>query len=277
MKGVLISGFVFVIMFAVFLISFKDGQWNMIACNVGQGDAFILQKGRFQILIDGGPSLERLVVCLERTLPIFDKHIEVVLVTHADHDHYGGFVGLVDYYSLGVIYHNINKDKGDINYNYFLRYIDNSLNRYTKYSKVTNKQKVLFEDGALQMYVNLNTSSQDLDNTSSNQQSIVSIFNSGITSILFTADSDALMLKDIIMKNNLFVVPYQNQIIVVPHHGSKSGLDLGLLNIIKPAYCVLSVGKNSYGHPNPMVLDLISSVKCKLLSTYGNKYVKVAL
>ena len=277
MKWIVITGGAFVIVFILFLLSLNDGSWQMIACNVGQGDAFVLQKGRFQILIDGGPSLERLVVCLERNLPMFDKHIEVVLVTHADHDHYGGLVGLIDYYSVGIIYHNVYSDKEDDKYNYFVNYINDIANKYTKYSKVRNRQKIVYKDGEFEMYLNNITNLQNSTNTSSNLQSIVSIFNTNLTSIIFTADSDAMMLNDIIVQNYLFDKLNQNRIMIIPHHGSKSGLDHKLLNIVKPSFCILSVGKNSYGHPSQEVIKLVSSINCKLLSTHGNKYIKVAL
>ncbi|MEI7621675.1 MAG: MBL fold metallo-hydrolase, partial [Candidatus Moraniibacteriota bacterium] len=54
----------------------------------------------------------------------------------------------------------------------------------------------------------------------------------------------------------------------VAHHGSKYATSDGLLNAIKPNEAIISVGKkNSYGHPNPEVLQRLLSRKVKIFRT----------
>jgi len=42
----------------------------------------------------------------------------------------------------------------------------------------------------------------------------------------------------------------------IPHHGSKNGLTENLLKTSEPKLAVISVGKNSYGHPHKEILDM---------------------
>jgi competence protein ComEC len=71
--------------------------------NVGQGDAILIQQGRYQILVDGGKDGKTLLSQLGRHIPFWDRHVEVVLVTHPDADHVGGLANLPQHYSVGAV------------------------------------------------------------------------------------------------------------------------------------------------------------------------------
>ena len=55
--------------------------------------------------------------------------------------------------------------------------------------------------------------------------------------------------------------------IKVPHHGSKNGLTESLLNAVEPELAVISVGKNSYGHPHKEILKLLEDNNIRVLRT----------
>ncbi len=63
--------------------------------NVGQGDsAFIQTPGRYQILIDGGPSsvvLEKLA----KEMPFWDRTIDLIILTHPEKDHMAGLLDVL--------------------------------------------------------------------------------------------------------------------------------------------------------------------------------------
>ena len=48
-------------------------------------------------------------------------------------------------------------------------------------------------------------------------------------------------------------------VVELPHHGSRGGLDEGLLAELHPRLGVISVGTNTYGHPTPEMLDLLAA------------------
>ncbi|MFF2276116.1 ComEC/Rec2 family competence protein [Agromyces sp. NPDC058126] len=65
----------------------RPGDWEVAACDVGQGDAVLLRSGEATALIDAGPDPAALTRCLE--LLGVDR-IDLLVLTHWDADHVGG-------------------------------------------------------------------------------------------------------------------------------------------------------------------------------------------
>ncbi|MGX1703497.1 ComEC/Rec2 family competence protein [Microbacterium sp. NPDC055357] len=63
------------------------GDWRVLVCDVGQGDAVLVRSGAAIALIDTGPEPERLEACLAR---VGVSHIDLLVLTHFDLDHVGG-------------------------------------------------------------------------------------------------------------------------------------------------------------------------------------------
>lgn len=114
------------ILFLIFLLIFINRKWadistKIVMCDVGQGDSTLIYQGFFQVLIDSGPN-DSLLTCLERHMPFWDRKIEVVIVTHYDKDHIGGFSSVFAHYKIGAIIApaiNINKTEQTITFENF--------------------------------------------------------------------------------------------------------------------------------------------------------------
>ncbi|MEF3322528.1 DNA internalization-related competence protein ComEC/Rec2 [Gulosibacter sp. GYB002] len=61
-------------------------NWRVAVCDVGQGDALLLQSDGRHILIDTGESIDLLASCLERFAV---TEIDLLIVSHFDRDHIG--------------------------------------------------------------------------------------------------------------------------------------------------------------------------------------------
>lgn len=85
------------------LVKWPDEYFHLVVCDVGQGDAILLKYGQVQILIDTGPD-ESLMSCLDKQLPFWDKKIDVLVLTHFDDDHIGGFSYLSQAYAIDCIF-----------------------------------------------------------------------------------------------------------------------------------------------------------------------------
>ena len=70
-------------------------SFRIVFCDVGQGAATLLQAGTYQMIIDTGPD-RRILSCIGRHIPFFDRTIETIIISHAQKDHNGG---------LGAIQH----------------------------------------------------------------------------------------------------------------------------------------------------------------------------
>lgn len=70
--------------------------------DVGQGDSELIQKGDFQILIDGGPN-DKVLAEIGRIMPLTDRKIDIIILTHPHADHLRGINLLLDRYTIGTI------------------------------------------------------------------------------------------------------------------------------------------------------------------------------
>ncbi|GHD77963.1 competence protein ComEC [Salinibacterium amurskyense] len=67
-------------------------DWQFAQCDVGQGDAVVLRSGEEVALIDTGAEPDLLKACLDR---LSIDHIDLLILTHFDHDHVGGTEAVV--------------------------------------------------------------------------------------------------------------------------------------------------------------------------------------
>ncbi|MCX6706233.1 MAG: MBL fold metallo-hydrolase, partial [Candidatus Woesebacteria bacterium] len=81
------------------VFSLPDKNLHIVTCDVGQGDATLLIYGNTQVLIDGGPN-NKVLDCLGKYIPFWDRKIEAVILTHPDSDHYAGLIEVIKRYKI---------------------------------------------------------------------------------------------------------------------------------------------------------------------------------
>ena len=78
---------------------------------VGQGDSSLVNlpgpsagSGQaVQMLIDGGPVNGKARENLEKILPINDRYLDLVMISHPQLDHYGGLIEVLKNYEVGAV------------------------------------------------------------------------------------------------------------------------------------------------------------------------------
>src|SRR3989304_7445298 len=81
----------------------RQGILTFVMLDVGQGDAlFIESPTGTQVLVDGGPG-KTLMREITAVMPWYDRHIDMLVVTNPDKDHYEGFIPLTGKYSIDVV------------------------------------------------------------------------------------------------------------------------------------------------------------------------------
>lgn len=99
-----------------------------------------------------------------------------------------------------------------------------------------------------------------------NNSSLVALLQYYDRRILLTGDIESLVEQTLVKeKNNLL---NNIDIIIVPHHGSKTSSSSEFINVLKPDYAVLSYGKNNYGIPSNDVIKRYEETGSYVISTY---------
>lgn len=249
-----------------------DEKLHLIACDVGQGDAILAVYKNNQILIDGGPD-KKVLDCLGKYMPFWDKKIEVVVLTHPQDDHYRGLIEVFRGYQVETFIGNA-VDNDTQGYKVLKGLIVSSGVRVVNptnetairlgmlYLDIVSPSKDFLASETSEIDPNVLgafTTKRDL-----NDFSVVAILSLGEFDALLTGDMGPGKIPDILAEGEIRDVEY----LKVPHHGSKNGLTQELLDAANPELAVISVGKNNrYGHPSPEVINMLRDRDIKILRT----------
>src|SRR3989338_3309260 len=229
---------------AVFLFWLeKYGQITAVTfLSVGEGDAILISQGQSQILIDGGRSGKELLAHVGRHMPFWDRTVEIVIATHPDADHIGGFTGLLGAYRVKKFLSTGAQSKTET-----FTLLQKALTmRNLEPLKIFRGSSIKFPRGG-ELFIEYPLTVLPAEAAETNTGSIVLRFTYGATRILFTGDlpSEETVLPEI----------QPADILKVAHHGSRYSTSAAFLDQLQPSEAIISVGKNSYGHPSPDVLQ----------------------
>ncbi|MFH1188826.1 MAG: MBL fold metallo-hydrolase [bacterium] len=214
-------------------------------CDVGQGDgALVVLPGNVKIVVDGGVD-ERMVSCLTRYLPIHDRVIDLVIISHPEKDHYAGLISVLNQYRVRTLLYNGRDGQGD--------YWD----EFEHQLEVNNVQKIAVSAGDTVQYADYTLKFLwpfSTNNESNNDDSLILMFEGQGIKTLFTGDIG-------FASENVITDMYDVTIDVlkVSHHGSVYATGTYFLHEAKPYVSIISVGENSYGHPHPSLIQRLQS------------------
>lgn len=231
----------------------KNDDLKVVFFNIGQGDSIFIETSQgHQILVDGGPD-NSVLTNLENFMNPFDKSLDMLILTHADKDHLAGLVSVLKIYEVDTFVWNGVPTDSELFKELQELLIDKKVVVLDAYDKI------FAGDIEIEIYnpFNTNNNSNDL-----NDSSIVFKLIHGNSKFLLTGDISSNVEKDLIKRFDL-----KSNILKVGHHGSKSSTGEDFIMAVVPSCAVISVGKNSYGHPAERVLNLIKDKNIKLLRT----------
>jgi competence protein ComEC len=229
--------------------------------NIGQGDAtFIEAPGNYQILIDGGPG-GQILEKLRQEIPPLDKTIDLIILTHPDKDHLFGLNEVLKTYHVeNIIWTGVEIETEG--FQEWKELIKEEEKEGAKIYTVKYPQKIIASDLVVSiLYPTDNLTGRKIEN--SNDTSIISKLNFGKNSILFTGDATEKIEKLLISLNT----DVDSDILKISHHGSQNSTSDDFLKKVSPQIAIISVGKNSFGHPSEKVLDRLNENSIKILRT----------
>jgi competence protein ComEC len=215
------------------------GQFALLAADIGQGNAVLVQTATHALLYDAGPRYSResdaghrVLVPLLRAL---DVRLDRVVLSHRDADHTGGAPAVLAMQPRAGLLSSI-EDTHELQ----------ALRRAERCEagQAWDWDGVRFEV--------LHPAAADYAAAPrSNALSCVLRISNGAQAVLLAGDIEAGQEAQLLLRG----APLQADLLLVPHHGSKTSSSAAFLDAVAPQLSLVQAGyRNRFGHPAAPVL-----------------------
>ena len=268
MSNNILENLIWLIFGLIYLITVKYED-TVVFLDVGQGDSILIQEGNIQVLVDGGPDSSVLYE-LQKYIPMYDREIEYVVLTHPHDDHLVGLLKVLERYEVGeILYYPVCYENE--NYGFFLQ-------EYPNAKKVGQGDTIRLKD--IDMDILWPVLSKESEgcvaqyNSDVNNDSLVLSFEFLKKKFLLMGDIES-DVEEVMVRDG--IVGSEYDVLKAGHHCSNSSSSEIFLEIVKPDIAICSVGEsNSFGHPGSETLQSFLNYDVQYLITYeeGNIQIK---
>lgn len=237
--------------------TWMKSDWDIVNCDVGQGDAMLIRSGGAVALIDVGKHDRAIDDCLT-ALKI--EIIDLLVLTHYDIDHVGGLAGAIGGRQVGVALLTEFEDIRPAKSASIDLLKGHGIATTTAHTGLTGQL------GAVSWRV-LTPNAGAREAEDSNDASTTMLFEGSEFRLLATADLGERGQMRLSRVLGDWVGDQRPLILKVSHHGSADQYP-ELIEYLKPTLSVISVGaSNSYGHPTDRTIRLLQRVGSAILRT----------
>lgn len=234
--------------------------------DIGQGDSIFIETPQgHQILIDGGPS-SKVLEKLGEEMPFSDKTIDLIILTHPEHDHIGGLIEVLERYKVeNIMWTGIIRETKE--YGAWIEAVEEE-----EANVIIAKAGQKIEAGEVLIYILYPFESLEGKVVKEvNNSSVVARLVFDQNSFLFTGDIFKSVEKELIKREEL-----KSDILKVGHHGSKTSSSKEFIENVLPEIAVIQSGRdNHYGHPHPETLEVLENYDIKVLRTDKESDIKI--
>jgi len=230
--------------------------------DVGQGDSSLVQCGRTQALIDGGPD-RSVLQGLGRVMPFTDRRIEYVILSHPHSDHFFGLFAVLERYEVGRLIMTEYSLESEAGRQLADLAVDSGVEVLLAEAGDTmtlgdcGEFEVLWPDDRAEEIAG---SGRDYDNDLS---LVLELSADGRSLALFTGDINAEVEGALLADGSL----RQTTILKVPHHGSRYSSTYNFIQKIRPEFAVIQVGQNNFGQPSKTVIHRLNKAGAQVQRT----------
>lgn len=229
---------------------------KVIFLDVGQGNAtLIITPENHHILIDAGPD-NKVISKLAKYIPLYNRKIDLFILTHPDKDHIFGSISLLERYNVSYTLNAGNKENSPL----WEKYIKN--HNETKFLTASPRQKIITPTAKIEI---LSPYLVNKEVKKSNNASLIIKLSYKDTKILITGDAEKESEKWLIQT---YKEKLQSDILLAGHHGSKTSTTKEFIEAVNPKHTILSYGENNwYRHPHPTVINNLKDTSTKIHHT----------
>lgn len=230
------------------------GELWLDILDVGQGLAVVARTGNHALLYDTGPAFSTEADSGSRTIVPFLRgegitHLEVMVVTHADTDHSGGALSVLQAVPVGRLTSSLGEDHPV--------QLAASRRRQCHAGESWEWDGVRFDM--------LHPLEQSYNNPKlkSNALSCVLKITTSHGSVLLPGDIEKRDERQLAKRAQGLL---SSGVLVAPHHGSKTSSTQEFVRLVNPKLVIFTVGyRNRFGHPKDEVAERYRALGSKLL------------
>jgi competence protein ComEC len=251
----------------------KPPSMEVVFLDVGEGDSIFVKtvEGK-KLLIDGGGFKKSTpdaagsgeITVIPFLLDYGIDYLDLVISSHPHEDHMQGLVSVSKSLGIGGVIEPEGMPEKD--YKIFNSY----LNLHKIPIKECSAGDVIKIDSKTYIEIFYPFKSGQMEgksieeiSTDVNERSLIFKLVYDKVSILFTADMDGKMEKELLDEG----FDVESDVIKVAHHGSRSASTTEFLEKVKSKAAIISVGRNNYGHPSPRTLDRLEASGASIFRT----------
>jgi len=215
------------------------GQFELLAADIGQGNALLVRTASHALLYDAGPrySLEsdaghRVLVPLLQAL---HTRLDRLVLSHRDMDHVGGAPAVLAMQPQADLLSSIEAE--------------NPLQGLRPAQRCVAGQSWVWDGVTFEV---LHPRAEDYETgAKSNAMSCVLRISNGAQAALLAGDLEQAQEARLVVSG----VNLKSDVLLVPHHGSKTSSSAAFLDAVQPQIALVQSGyRNRYGHPADPVL-----------------------
>ncbi len=220
-----------------------DGQFELVAADVGQGSSVIVRTAHHALVYDAGPRFSRDSDAGHRVLvPLLsalDLSLDRLILSHRDLDHIGGAVALLAMQPQAILSSSIEDD-------HEMR----SLGRSERCLAGMRWQW----DGVEFVVLHPGPDDYRLRKKSNAMSCSLRIAGAG-SSALLVGDLEQAQELGLVAQARPQGLELRSDVLLVPHHGSKNSSSQAFVDAVQPRIALVQAGyRNRFGHPAPEVV-----------------------
>lgn len=243
--------------------------------DIGQGDAFLLEKDGHFALIDSG-DVDQRPKMKEYLKQYHAGTLDTVIITHPHADHLGGMAAVFETVKVKHLY----DDGLAAPTPTYRNYVKNIKEKEIPYSAAKRGDKIEILPG-VSFYVlgPVHKIEKKKGQSDFNNNSVVGRLVYGSFSMMFTGDAEKEEESSILKAGGDF----KSTVLKAGHHGSRTSSSPAFLKAVDPEDAFISCGRgNDYGHPHKSTLQKLEDRHISIfrtdldgtvtLTTNGNTY-----
>jgi competence protein ComEC len=230
----------------------EQGEFALLGADIGQGNAVLVQTASHSLLYDAGPRFSRESDAGQRTLvPLLralGEKLDVLMVSHRDADHIGGAAAVLKMQPQAKLISSIEDS--------------HELQQLRKAERCLAGQRWQWDGVDFEI---LHPQATDYEfQQKPNAMSCVLRISNGKQTALLVGDLEAAQEQRLALAN----APLKADVLLVPHHGSKTSSTPEFLDAVKPRIALVQAGyRNRFQHPVPEVMQRYSERNIQIIQS----------